>query len=59
MTSTFLVSVDHGDDTDLVGIAIDLQDALLNSPFEILSVTPWTHPTLGQTAPTQTAEPLQ
>lgn len=48
MTSTFLVEVDHGSDTNLLGIAADLEHILHNDPeLIVLSVKPWTHPTLG------------
>lgn len=55
MKSTFLIEVDHGDDTDLQGVAFDLQDALETSsfPYSVLSVKPWTHPSLLG-APAQT-----
>lgn len=55
MKSTFLVEIDHGSDTDLAGIAFDMQEALQVStfPYETLSVKPWTHPTLQQASPLQ------
>lgn len=61
MKATFLVEVDVGSDTNLLGIAEELQDVLFSSPFEVLSVKPWqrhSFPTGGATLP-QTAEPSQ
>jgi hypothetical protein len=60
MTSTFLLSIDHGTDTDLLGIADELATVVSNnSPFEVLSSKPWFHPTLqtGAQAPSQSAAP--
>lgn len=57
MTSTFLVSVDHGSDTDLLGIADELLQSFQSAPFEVLTVTPWSHPTLGQQSPTPPVAP--
>lgn len=48
MTSTFLVQLDHGSDTDLIGIATDIEETLNQhgNGLIVLSVKPWTHPSL-------------
>ena len=42
MTLTLLVEIDSGDDTDAMGIALDLQELLDQQfPYETISVKPW------------------
>jgi hypothetical protein len=53
MTSTFLLSIDHGSDTDLLSIAAELSDAAEHAGFDVLSCKPWFAPsTLEATPPT-------
>lgn len=40
MTRTFLVALDTGTDTDLIGIAQDIFDEL-DGAFQVSSVKPW------------------
>lgn len=47
MTSAFICIIDHGSDTDLLGIAQDVQDVFdAHSPYQCKSVKAWAHPTL-------------
>lgn len=51
MTSTFLVEVSTPGDTDLAGIAADIEDFLMQHGLDVKSVHPWARhssPTLGQ-----------
>lgn len=49
MTRTFLVDLDTESDTDLLGIAADIQDALESDGFLVQNVRPWSehNATLG------------
>ena len=43
MRPTFLIEIDT-DDTDLVSLASEMQDALLDSGFNVTSAKPWARP---------------
>lgn len=51
MKSTFLVTIDHGTDTDLLGIASDLTEALEGQFNLTEDVRPWSHPSLQPASP--------
>lgn len=44
MTRTFLVALDLAPSSDLPSIAADIQDDLIDSGFNVLSVSPWGQP---------------
>lgn len=62
MTPTFLLAVDVGSDTDLLGIAQEIQDAV-EEKFPVLSCKPWAQGTAGgafsSPAPLQQLPPTQ
>lgn len=54
MTAAFIIELDTGSDTDLIGIAEDLAQVVDGQEgFVVISCKPWAHPTLatGQTPP--------
>jgi hypothetical protein len=48
MDVAFITTLVLDDLSDLPGLALDLQDALEQSGFEVKSVTPWARPALQQ-----------
>jgi len=56
MNITLLVEIDAGDDTDVLGIAVDLHELLDQQfPYETISVKPWQR---ASTAPNPFAPPV-
>lgn len=49
MTATILVEI-QTDNTDLFGVAADIQEELTSAGFEVLSAKPWSRP--SQASPT-------
>lgn len=49
MTSTFLIALEVGSDTDLNAIAQELAD-ILDDHFEVISSKPWAHKNLTDEA---------
>lgn len=52
MRATFLLTLETGDDTDLPGIAEEVQH-YVEDRFDVLSCHPWAHPTQLSPEPTQ------
>lgn len=51
MTATFLVEIDTEDDTDIIGIAMDLEETInQHFDYDALSVKPWKRETLSTPA---------
>lgn len=51
MTATFLVEIDIEDDTDILGIAMDLEETLAEHfEYQTISVKPWKRETLSTPA---------
>jgi hypothetical protein len=51
MNATFLVSLNIGSDTDLLGIAQDIEAELSDAGMDVLSCAPWSHPSLSGVPP--------
>ena len=59
MTSAFILKLDVGDDTDLVGIAADLADIITaDGRYLVIESTPWAHPTLAPSGLTPPGAPV-
>lgn len=50
MNVAFIVTIRLDELGDLQGIALEINDAVENTGFEVLSVEPWARPTLAQGA---------
>lgn len=50
MTRTFLVELELGSESDLIGMALDLKDDLETAGWDVKSVKPWAGKTLGPVA---------
>jgi len=44
MTKAFIVNLDTGSDTDFIGMATEIQDALEKDGMIVVSVQPWASP---------------
>lgn len=47
MTATFLVQLDTGSDTDFLGLADEIKDALEQNGATVLSCKPWSRQSLS------------
>jgi hypothetical protein len=62
MHVSFIVTVNLDDTSDLPGVALEIEDDLVN--FEVVEVHPWARPSLtiqgpSPTVPTTTQQPTQ
>jgi hypothetical protein len=51
MTSAFILTIDHGSDTDLLSIATELADAVEHAGFDVISAKPWFAPSTLEATP--------